>query len=153
MGKTKKARRKYDRPSCISFLYNIKGISWVDEYTRLASLTTVEVVRAPPICIYHHCFHWLFSCFNGKYIYFVWINNEISNFFISSISNFTTSQAQPMFPIIDYTELTGSYALNGSISLNMPSSVTAYPNIKQGRTIALFAKQMHSNRTIDSSWK
>ena len=23
MGKTKKARRKYDRPSCISFLYNI----------------------------------------------------------------------------------------------------------------------------------
>ena len=57
MGKTKKARRKYDRPSCISFLYNIKGISWVDEYTRLASLTTVEVVRAPPICIYHHCFH------------------------------------------------------------------------------------------------
>ena len=24
MGKTKKARRKYDRPSCISFLYNIK---------------------------------------------------------------------------------------------------------------------------------
>ena len=68
-----------------------------------------------------------------------------------STPNFPTSQTQPMFPIIDYTELTGSYALNGSISLNMPSSVTAYPNIKQGRTIALFIKQMHSNRTIDSS--
>ena len=68
-----------------------------------------------------------------------------------STPNFPTSQTQPMFPIIDYTELTGSYALNESISLNMPSSVTAYPNIKQGRTIALFAKQMHSNRTIDSS--
>ena len=71
MGKTKKARRKNDRPSCISFLYNIKGISWVDEYTRLASLTTVGVVRAPPICMYHHSFHCLFSYFNGKYIYFV----------------------------------------------------------------------------------
>ena len=68
-----------------------------------------------------------------------------------STPNFPTSQTQPMFPIIDYTELTGSYALNGSISLNMPSSVTAYPDIKQGRTIALFTKQMHSNRTIDSS--
>lgn len=64
---------------------------------------------------------------------------------------FPTSQTQPMFPIVYCTELTGSYALNGSISLNMPSSVTAYPNIKQGRTIALFTKQMHSNRTIDSS--
>ena len=68
-----------------------------------------------------------------------------------STPNLPTSQAQTMFPIIDYTELTGSYALNGSISLNMPSSVTAYPNIKQGRTVALFAKQMNSNRTIDSS--
>ena len=68
-----------------------------------------------------------------------------------STPNLPTSQAQPMFPIVYHTELTGSYALNGSISLNMPSSVTAYPNIKQGRTIALFTKQMHSNRTIDSS--
>ena len=68
-----------------------------------------------------------------------------------STPNLPTPQTQTMFPIVYHTELTGSYALNGSISLNMPSSVTAYPNIKQGRTIALFAKQMHSNRTIDSS--
>ena len=68
-----------------------------------------------------------------------------------STPNLPTSQTQTMFPIVYCTELTGSYALNGSISLNMPSSVTAYPNIKQERTIALFTKQMHSNRTIDSS--
>ena len=42
-----------------------------------------------------------------------------------STPNLPTSQAQPMFPIVYHTELTGSYALNGSISLNMPSSVTA----------------------------
>ena len=47
-----------------------------------------------------------------------------------STPNLPTSQAQPMFPIVYHTELTGSYALNGSISLNMPSSVTAYPDIK-----------------------
>ena len=37
-----------------------------------------------------------------------------------STPNLPTSQAQTMFPIIDYTELTGSYALNESTSLNMP---------------------------------
>ena len=47
-----------------------------------------------------------------------------------STPNLPTHQTQTMFPIVYHTELTGSYALNGSISLNMPSSVPAYPNIK-----------------------